>query len=206
MFRAAKLLIAGVTLVSSIIAPPAQAAWFGYPKALKSQFERIGFQMPAVAPFAYTHFCLRYANDCRVHGRAFRKPHAIELTQARMGELTEVNHAVNRAITPQAYIARTSFDTWRIGPTQGDCNDFAVTKRHELLARGWPSRALLLAEVITSWGEHHLILVVRTANRDVVLDSLNYSVRDWAQTSYQWVRIQSPSNPEIWSTVQSVVA
>jgi predicted transglutaminase-like cysteine proteinase len=204
MFRAVKLLMAGITLVSSFVAPQAEASLFSYPKALKSQFERIGFQTPAVAPFAYTHFCLRYADDCRVHRMAFRKPRPIELTQARWNELASVNKSVNHAITPQAYIARTTFDTWRIAPTHGDCNDFAVTKRHELLAQHWPSRALLLAEVVTTWGEHHLILVVRTASEDIVLDSLNPNIRPWSQTPYQWVRIQSPSNPEVWSGVSSV--
>jgi predicted transglutaminase-like cysteine proteinase len=46
------------------------------------------------------------------------------------------------------------------GPSSGDCNDYAVTRRHDLIARGWPARSLLLAEVITSWGEHHLVVVV----------------------------------------------
>ncbi len=201
MYRSIKLLMAGVTLASSLVSSQADAAWFGYPKALKSQYERISFQTPAVAPFAYTHFCLRYADECKVHGHAFRKPQAVELTEGLWSDLVEVNKSVNHAIRPQAYANRTSFDTWRIAPNRGDCNDFAVTKRHELLARGWPSRALLLAEVITSWGEHHLVLVARTGSRDVVLDSLSPAIRDWSQTSYNWVRIQSPNDPEMWSTV-----
>ncbi len=47
-------------------------------------------------------------------------------------------------------------------PASGDCNDYAVIKRHELIARGWPARAVLLSEVVTNWGEHHLVVVVRT--------------------------------------------
>ena len=45
---------------------------------------------------------------------------------------------------------------------------------------GFPSRALLLAEVVTSWGEHHLVLVVRTKEGDFVADSLHPRVRPWA--------------------------
>jgi hypothetical protein len=37
-----------------------------------------------------------------------------------------------------------------IAPKAGDCNDYAVTKRHQFLTRGWTARALLLAEVLVS--------------------------------------------------------
>ena len=65
------------------------------------------------------------------------------------------------------------------------CHDYAVTKRHELLTRGWPSRSLLLAEVVVPWGEHHLILVVRTSDGDLVLDNLNPGIKSWSRTPYK---------------------
>ena len=43
------------------------------------------------------------------------------------------------------------------------------------------SRALLLSEVATSWGEHHLILVVRTSAGDLVLDNLTSQIRPWTR-------------------------
>jgi predicted transglutaminase-like cysteine proteinase len=92
---------------------------------------------------------------------------------------------------------------WLVAPKAGDCNDYAVTKRHELLARGWPSRSLLLAEVVISSGEHHLVLVVRTRDSDLVLDNLNENIRHWSKTGYQWVRVQMPSNPKFWRTAGS---
>ena len=52
-----------------------------------------------------------------------------------------------------------------------------MTKRHELMARGWPARSLLLAEVVTNWGEHHLVLVVRTRTADLVLDNLDADIK-----------------------------
>jgi predicted transglutaminase-like cysteine proteinase len=39
-------------------------------------------------------------------------------------------------------------------------------------------RNLLLSEVVTSWGEHHLVLVIRATGGDLVLDSLFAQVRD----------------------------
>ena len=86
-----------------------------------------------------------------------------EPTPARMQELVEVNHKVNRSIRPERNTQGFAGEKWIVAPAAGDCNDYAVTRQHELLARGWPSRTLMLAEVVTHWGEHHLILVVLTA-------------------------------------------
>ena len=46
-----------------------------------------------------------------------------------------------------------------------------------LLERGWPSRSLLLSAVVLPSGEHHLILVVRVKDVDLVLDNLNDDIR-----------------------------
>ena len=105
---------------------------------------------------------------------AFR-PAPVTLTKARKAELAKVNREVNRAIRPQENPNGVTAEEWLVAPRDGDCNDFAVTKRHELLARGWPSRSLLLAEAVVASGEHHLVLVVRTREDDVVLDNLNWA-------------------------------
>jgi predicted transglutaminase-like cysteine proteinase len=202
MVRHLKLLCAMFIVFAAGLTPAAQAAWYGVPKALKTQLNYINFKAPVLGPFAYTHFCMRYTEDCKVRGRSFRRPRAVALTEARWNDIQMINQRVNAAIKPKRYINDTSFDTWRIGPTQGDCNDYVVTKRHELLARGWPSRALLLAEVVTASGEHHLVLVVRTNEQDFVLDNLNANVRPWSRTGYKWVRVQSPSYANLWSTIK----
>jgi len=92
-------------------------------------------------------------------------------------------------------------EEWLVSPRAGDCNDYAVTKRHKLLACGWPSRSLLLAEVVVPSGEHHLVLVVRSREDDLILDNLNSNVRSASQVRYQWVRAQQTKNPRFWSTV-----
>jgi len=156
---------------------------------------RLALQSFATPPYAFTHFCLRYADECRVHEASFENAHD------SWGDIADVNNEVNGAIAPHANPARMNYDTWRISPPSGDCNDYAVTKRHELLDLGWPSRSLLLAEVVTRQGEHHLVLVVRADGRDLVLDNLTSSVRDASETSYEWVRMQSPDNPKLWLSV-----
>lgn len=182
------------------------AAFFSFPRALKYQIDRINFVEPTLAPMAHIVFCLRYEDDCKVHGVDFRKRN-IALTAERVNELNRINRDVNREIVPQANPGGLATEAWLISPAAGDCNDYAVTKRHELLARGWPSRSLLLSEVVVPSGEHHLVLVVRMKDTermsevDLVLDNLNATLRPVGITPYQWVRVESPSNPKYWSTV-----
>ena len=176
------------------------AAFYGLPRRLEANVDRIGFDTPALAPMAFVRFCMQYPEDCKVRRMAFR-PRPVALTEARRAELTKVNRAVNRAIRPQENINGVMAEEWLVSPREGDCNDYAVTKRHELLTRGWPSRSLLLAEVVVPSGEHHLVLVVRTSEGDLALDNLNWNVRLVSQIPYQWVRAQQEKNPKFWSTI-----
>jgi predicted transglutaminase-like cysteine proteinase len=164
-------------------------------------FGRIEFDGPTLAPLAHTRFCLKYPRDCRAQKVIFRG-RAIDLTAERRAALVRINAEVNREIRPMRMHEGIADEKWLISPRFGDCNDYAVTKRHKLLALGWPARNLLLAEVVTTWGEHHLVLVVRTSDGDLVADSLDKHIRDWSKTPYQWVRVESPANPMFWATVK----
>lgn len=115
--------------------------------------------------------------------------------------MAQVNQTVNASIIPQANLQGLAGEKWLINPARGDCNDYAVTKRHDLMARGWPARALLLSEVVTRSGEHHLVLVARTDGGDFVLDNLTAKIVPWFKTPYQWVRIQLPGVAKLWTTI-----
>lgn len=201
MYRTSKILLALAVLAMIGYVTSAQAAFFSYPRALTAHLDLISFETPTLAPLAYSRFCVQFPDDCQLHRMAFRRPHPEVLTTARLEDLVEVNHDVNRAIVPQSDAGDVISERWLVSPRAGACHDFAVTKRHELLARGWASRSLLLAEVVVPWGEHHLVLVVRTNEGDLVLDNLNAGIKSWSRTPYQWVRVQSPGNPNFWSTV-----
>ncbi len=199
MFARAKVVVASTALVGACLASSAHAAFFSFPLMLKAHLERIVFDVPALPPLAHARFCLQYPADCQVR-RSFRLQ-PIALTPELGAELVSVNRKVNQAIVPQRNFGGVVAERWLISPRAGDCNDYAVTKRHQLLVRGWPSRALILSEVVVASGEHHLVLVVRTKEGDLVLDNLNYDVRPVAMTRYRWVRAQSPDNPKFWSTI-----
>jgi predicted transglutaminase-like cysteine proteinase len=164
----------------------------------------IDFQVAAaLPPIGHSRFCLRYPDDCKVHAIDFRHRN-IALTPERWGELNSVNREANSRIFAEITPGNGATEEWAIAPPTGDCKDYAVTKRHALLARGWPSRALLLSEVALSSGEHHLLLVVRVKDADLVLDNLNDDIRLAAATydQYVWLRIQSPQNPKFWMRVR----
>lgn len=188
---------------SDVCTKPQKVTLFNLPKMLKPHLERLPLDSNALPPLAHSVFCYQYPQDCVVRKMAFRG-RKYDLTHSRWQELVEVNTKVNRSIRPERNTLGYAGEKWIISPASGDCNDYAVTKQHELLERGWPSRTLLLAEVVTSWGEHHLILVVRTASGDFVLDSMHQRIRPWAEVPYRWVRVQSPRNPRAWSTVRTV--
>lgn len=178
----------------------ADAGFQGLPRGLKAQLERIKFNEPVLAPMAYVRFCIDYANECESK-KAPVAAEAVALTAERKAELVEINTRVNRSIRPQPNLGGIATEKWVIDPEAGDCNDYAVTKRHLLMARGWPSDALLLAEVVLRSGEHHLVVVVRTKDGDFVLDSLDPNIRHWSQAPYSWVRMQTPENPNFWAKI-----
>jgi predicted transglutaminase-like cysteine proteinase len=66
---------------------------------------------------------------------------------------------------------------------------------------GWPKSALRLAVVLTEGGQGHLVLVARMSDGDVVLDNLSSSVRPWSTVGYQWISMQSGSNPRFWVAI-----
>lgn len=208
MRQASKFLAAALITIPMFCVSTSHAAFFGFPRVLENQIKlmgsatRISFGTPVLEPIGHTRFCLKYPDECLVHGVDFRRRNIV-LTSDRWAELNTVNREVNRDIIPEVTPGNDVTDEWVIAPSAGDCKDYAITKRHELLARGWPSRSLLLAEVIVPDGEHHLILVVRTKDADLVLDNLNANIRPVAMTyrQYQWIRIETPQNPHFWARV-----
>jgi predicted transglutaminase-like cysteine proteinase len=203
MRQIAKVLVLATMTVAMFWSSVAEAFFFGLPRTLKHQVAQIGFDSPMLPPIGHTRFCLRYPTDCKVQGIDFRRRN-IALTVERWIELNLVNRQVNRDIIPEITPGNGVTEEWLIAPPAGDCKDYAITKRHELLARGWPSRSLLLSEVVVSSGEHHLVLVVRTKDVDLVLDNLNANIRSVATVDrvYQWVRIETPQNPKFWAQVR----
>jgi predicted transglutaminase-like cysteine proteinase len=155
---------------------------------------------PTLAPFQHVRFCLRYPAECKSNSTDRAR---IELTREMTELLKQVNHSVNGTIAPRQKNYGTNLaDGWTLAPVEGDCNDYAVTKRHELMQNGLPARALRLSVVKTASGVGHLVLVVSTTNGDLVLDNLTGEIRSWQRTNYTWLKIQSSADARFWSAVK----
>ncbi|MGD0188672.1 MAG: transglutaminase-like cysteine peptidase [Roseiarcus sp.] len=146
----------------------------------------------ALAPFSFVKFCLDYPGDCPKSAG----PGRIRLTSGRMAELASVNRAVNSSIRPKPDTSALRY--WKLNVDAGDCNTYAIQKRHELIGRGWPAAALALTVAKTTWGEGHLVVTVRTDRGDLVLDNLRSNIVSWRQTGYDWIMRQSERNPQYW--------
>src|SRR3954470_4391658 len=109
-----------------------QAAMVGAPLNLKYQLDRIKLDAPALPPMAHIRFCMAYPADCRSNAMVFRGG-SIDLTAERYSDLVKVNAEVNRSIIPTRNTRGVAAEEWVVGPSHGDCNDYAVTKRHALL-------------------------------------------------------------------------
>ncbi len=157
---------------------------------------------PTLAPFQHVRFCLRYPSDCKSNPTEIER---IDLNAETSDLLKRVNHDVNISIipSPKNYGPELQ-DGWAIAPVMGDCNDYAVTKRHELLESGLPAKALRLSVVKTSSGIGHLVLVVITTKGDMVLDNLTEAIRPWQSTDYHWLKIQAANDARFWYEVKAL--
>ena len=118
--------------------------------------------------------------------------------------LNTVNHTVNTAIKPEtdeAHYGRAEF--WTI-PTDGygDCEDYALTKRKELLDAGLPASALRLAVVYSIKTALHAVLTVSTDKGDLVLDNVTDAIVAWNATDFTWIMVQDKANPLWWDSLR----
>ena len=150
----------------------------------------------ALAPLQFVKFCMNYDAECAADTAERTLPSG----ERAMSMLREVNSSVNASITPMQKSTNPMVARWTVAPSAGDCNDYAVTKRHQLIEMGWPRSALRLAVVLTG-GRGHLVLVARLAGGDFVLDNLSASVRSWNTADYEWISMQSGGNPHFWVAI-----
>jgi predicted transglutaminase-like cysteine proteinase len=150
-----------------------------------------------LAPVAHTVFCTKYPRECSKSEAALW--YFTVDPEILYRQLDAVNREVNAAIQPAPATA-DKLHGWALFPQKGNCNDYVVSKRHELLKRGWPSSALQLAEIIIpKTGEHHMVLVANARGNSFILDNLKFNpVPLTDSTGYRWVRIESSQDPGYW--------
>jgi predicted transglutaminase-like cysteine proteinase len=150
----------------------------------------------AQPPYGFIRFCEVQPEECAAGAIDDAR---FQATPERLSELDQVNRAVNRDIEPATDMEIYGVtELWTLPTKRGDCEDFALLKRHRLIARGWPVGALLMTVVRDEKNEGHAVLTARTTQGDFILDNKVESVRLWNQTPYHYVMRQSYLDPKVW--------
>ncbi|MFT3966548.1 MAG: transglutaminase-like cysteine peptidase [Sphingobium sp.] len=124
----------------------------------------------------------------------------------QMAMLKRVNHYVNSRVRQRTDMEiHGREELWvRSGVgrgAQGDCEDIAIEKRYELIRNGFPTDQLAFGVVYSLESGLHTVLLARTEQGDVILDSRTPYIRDWSSISYSWVSVQSMNDPMVWQRV-----
>jgi predicted transglutaminase-like cysteine proteinase len=162
--------------------------------------QRMQIEAQASPPVGYVQFCKAHSADC---GPLKRPEQIVKLTDAAWRQLNEINTGVNTTILPatdmQVYGV---LERWEYPRLAGDCEDFVLEKRRELLNAGWPDGSLLITVVRDEVGDGHAVLTVRTDRGDVVLDNKNDRVLVWSDTPYTFLKRQSTEVANAWDLIE----
>jgi len=154
----------------------------------------------SLPPIGYVQFCQLHEADCRP-GLVFAD--RIQLTDAKFRAIEDVNREVNIDVQPETDLEHYGKAEWWAYPDdkKGDCEDYVLEKRRDLIQRGFPESALLITVVRDENNEGHAVLTVRTDEGDFVLDNKRREVVRWADTPYTFIKQQSERNPLVWTSL-----
>ncbi|MET3663990.1 transglutaminase-like cysteine peptidase [Caulobacter sp. 1776] len=119
--------------------------------------------------------------------------------------LNQVNQGVNREVKKASDLDLYGQpEYWALprlvgGKLYGDCEDYALEKRRQLIAAGVPESALSLAVAVTARGEGHAVLMISLKSGDWVLDNLTPWATPWEDLNYRWVERQVPGTA-LWTS------
>ncbi len=154
----------------------------------------------AAPPIGHYEFCRENPHECAYAGG---DAGPIILSQDSWKTILQINYTVNTTIKPMTDMELYGVEEkWAIPTTAGDCEDFALLKRKELIDAGFSPSDLLMTVVLQPNGEGHAVLTVRTDRGDFVLDNMRNKVKLWSETEYTFLKRQSADNPARWVKIQ----
>lgn len=151
-------------------------------------------------PIGHHEFCQRYSNEC---GEIASNPVApATLTREKWAAMLEVNVGVNRTIQPltDRQIHGTD-EVWSYPTTVGDCEDYVLLKRRQLMDRGFSAGQLPITVVLQPDGSGHAVLTVRTDHGDFILDNMRDRILLWSDSEYTFLKRQSSQHAGRWTTI-----
>jgi predicted transglutaminase-like cysteine proteinase len=147
-------------------------------------------------PVGHYELCQRQPDECRQKS-ANKAP--VELTRSLWAAMVEINNVVNTMVMPRTDMEMWGREeVWSYPDGVGDCEDYALEKRRQLMALGVPAGDLLLTVVRQPSGAGHAVLTMRTSRGEFVLDNLEPRLLAWRDTEYTFLKRQSERNSGLW--------
>ncbi len=183
--------IAGALLATVLFASPVLASGVDFANPAFAPVSG-----PTSIPVGAAEFCKSNRGEC---GPMAVQVDAEMLTDANWQELVAVNDYVNTSVSPvtDEDLYNVS-ELWTYPAGRGDCEDYALEKRRQLIGLGWDPSTLLMTVVRQANGDGHAVLMVRTDRGDLVLDNQDGRVLVWKDTPYQFVKRQSQTDSRKW--------
>lgn len=152
-------------------------------------------------PIGHYEFCKANPAECSIK---LRDDGPLHLTADVWKEIVEVNLRVNAAVKPMNDFDIYGKDEVWAYPDRGvgDCEDYVLEKRRELMRSGISLSDLLITVVRKPDNDGHAILTVRTDQGDFILDNLTNKVKAWEDTGYRYLKRQSTTHTGRWVTIR----
>ncbi|MBP1851236.1 putative transglutaminase-like cysteine proteinase [Rhizobium halophytocola] len=152
-------------------------------------------------PIGHYEFCKTHESECSIRST---NTSGARLTEHGWQVVRQVNLQVNEQIRPmtdQQAFGRNEY--WAYPVTVGDCEDYVLLKRRDLMEAGIKPTDLLITVVRKPDGEGHAVLTLRTTDGDFILDNLNDEVRPWYATAYTYLKRQAENDTGRWVTIEN---
>ena len=151
-------------------------------------------------PIGHYEFCKANPAECSIR---LRDTGPLHLTDRVWREIADVNTMVNAAVKPMNdFDIYGKDEVWAYPRGAGDCEDYVLEKRRDLMRKGISLSDLLITVVRKPDGEGHAVLTVRTDEGDYVLDNLTDAVKPWEETGYRYLKRQSTTHTGRWVTIR----
>ncbi len=154
-------------------------------------------------PIGHYELCKRMPDECSVRSKNVMPE---KMTHDFWQLIVNVNSDVNQKIKPLTDMEIYGVEEYWAYPDAtgvGDCEDYVLLKRRDLMQAGISAANLLITVVRKPDGEGHAVLTVRTDKGDFVLDNLVEGVKNWSETDYTYLKRQAANNAGRWVSIEA---
>jgi predicted transglutaminase-like cysteine proteinase len=151
-------------------------------------------------PIGHYDFCRNNPAECRIRTRDSGPE---RMSDGIWSVIVAVNAKVNGSVKPMNdFDVYGHEEVWSYPDGVGDCEDYVLEKRRQLMRQGLALSNLLITVVRKPDGEGHAVLTVRTTQGDFVLDNLTDEVRSWQHTGYRYLKRQAVNYTGHWVSIR----